>query len=393
MFKEGEDWTSVPHSERKDRPLNKAILKELQKKSDYRGFLQLSGNILLILLSGWLLLTIWHTTMIRYSIMKIFLLIIFIVWQGFLLSALGFACQHECLHMTAFKTKKLNDMVGFWSSIPSFSFYYHELLLHKEHHVYTQNIQRDPELIAEIFANSSYAGGASGLPEGIDINTIIAAGKINGYRKVPHTYNQYLLRYLDLWGYLKAKFIKLILCALGTPVDYSSKEWLLPVNPGSPSLRGTPAHRLKIDARHQLIITLFLIPSFAICFGVDSLFLIWLLPALVGPAPLYFCQLHEHAACDLDPQNGLANTRTTITNPIIAFVMWNMNFHAEHHLYTTIPFHNLPKAHSYLRPHLKHISTDGYIGVHLKTLRYWISDQRDALQSAVNNITNKKRAE
>ena len=42
--------------------------------------------------------------------------------------------------------------------------------------------------------------------------------------------------------------------------------------------------------------------------------------------------------------------------------MWNLPFHAEHHLLPNIAFHNLPEAPPYLRPHLKYVAK-GYIQV------------------------------
>ena len=45
-------------------------------------------------------------------------------------------------------------------------------------------------------------------------------------------------------------------------------------------------------------------------------------------------------------RNGLTNTRTTLTNAAVRLLMWNMPFHAEHHLYPSIPFHRLADAHA-----------------------------------------------
>jgi fatty acid desaturase len=36
--------------------------------------------------------------------------------------------------------------------------------------------------------------------------------------------------------------------------------------------------------------------------------------------------------------------------------MWNMPYHAEHHLYPSIPFYRLPAAHLQLRDNLTHIA-------------------------------------
>jgi fatty acid desaturase len=48
--------------------------------------------------------------------------------------------------------------------------------------------------------------------------------------------------------------------------------------------------------------------------------------------------------------------------------MWNLPYHAEHHLFPNIAFYNLPEAHRHLRPHLKHVAR-GYIQVQGEILR------------------------
>ncbi|KAJ8613127.1 hypothetical protein CTAYLR_004817 [Chrysophaeum taylorii] len=376
---EGEDWSKVPHSQRKDRPLAKDVLRELQLKSDLKGFGQLAGNMALIIAGGAVNVWLWRSdTLSAWT--RLLLLAPSVLWQGFLLSALGFACQHECIHLTAFKTRKLNDYVGFWSSVPSFTFYYHEFLMHKEHHTHTQDIRRDPELVAE-FAGMSYAGAVG---DSVDLGLVAAAGR-NGFKKVPMTRSQYVMRFLAFPAYLKGKIDKLWRCANGDPVDYSCAQWLLPVSPGDSSQPGTPAYRLKVEARRQLAITFALLALFAVLSGFDALVLAWLLPAFVGPGPLYACQLHEHANAALDPDDGLSNTRTVVTNHLVAFCMWNMNYHAEHHLYTTIPFHALPKAHEHLKDKLKNVSNDGHIGVHRRVIFDWIPAQQDALANAMSS--------
>lgn len=369
----GDDWSKVPHSQRKDRPLSKDELRILQEKSDVKGLTQLGGNLAMIVATGACIVSSW-----RHGWWP--LLVPLVVWQGFLICALGFACQHECIHNTAFKTRKLNAVVGLFASVPSLSFYYHELIMHKEHHTYTQDMRRDPELLAD-FSGLSYAGGASGLPEGIDLGAVAAAGR-NGFKKVPYTTWQYVRRFLDFPTYLDAKLQKLVRCAAGQPVDYSSVAWNLPVSPGDSSVPGTKAHRLKIEARWQIATTLSLIALFGLVAGLDVLLLAWLLPLFVGPAPLYACQIHEHANAALDPDDGLSNTRTTLTSPLISFVMWHMGYHCEHHLYTTIPFHALPKAHALLKDKIAHVSADGHLGVNRSIYTSWISEQMTALNKA-----------
>jgi fatty acid desaturase len=71
--------------------------------------------------------------------------------------------------------------------------------------------------------------------------------------------------------------------------------------------------------------------------------------------------LAEHTGCSTNA-NGLTNTRTTLTSWPIRFLMWNMPYHAEHHLYPSIPFHALPQAHGQIRARLAHLDI-GYIAV------------------------------
>ena len=66
--------------------------------------------------------------------------------------------------------------------------------------------------------------------------------------------------------------------------------------------------------------------------------------------------------------NGLTNTRTTLTNAAVRLLMWNMPFHAEHHLYPSIPFHRLPDAHAAMRDKLCFVQ-HGYLRWNLGIMR------------------------
>ena len=92
----------------------------------------------------------------------------------------------------------------------------------------------------------------------------------------------------------------------------------------------------------------------------------WLIPALIGAPLLRAYLVVEHNGCTHD-DNGFTNTRTTLTNPLVRLVMWNMPFHAEHHLLPNIPFHRLPDAHQALRAHMK-VITPGYIEANRQVL-------------------------
>jgi len=87
--------------------------------------------------------------------------------------------------------------------------------------------------------------------------------------------------------------------------------------------------------------------------------LYWLLPLFVGQPILRFILLAEHTGCSQD-YNPFTNTRSTMTLLPFQFFLWNIPFHAEHHLYPSIPFHQLPRAHQQLSQYFIHVGS-GYV--------------------------------
>jgi fatty acid desaturase len=121
------------------------------------------------------------------------------------------------------------------------------------------------------------------------------------------------------------------------------------------SLRGMVALQLGTSA------------AVAVAFGWQALFLFWILPQIVGQALLRFYLFTEHTGCSMD-RNGLTNTRTVLTTRALRLLMWNMPFHAEHHLYPFVPFHRLRDAHAELRGRLGHLQP-GYARWHVDFFR------------------------
>ena len=89
----------------------------------------------------------------------------------------------------------------------------------------------------------------------------------------------------------------------------------------------------------------------AVLFGWATPLLFWIGPRLLGQPPLRAYLLAEHTGCAHD-RDGLTNTRTTLTTGLVRLLMWNMPYHAEHHMYPSVPFHRLPDAHAAIRARL-----------------------------------------
>ena len=138
--------------------------------------------------------------------------------------------------------------------------------------------------------------------------------------------------------------------------------------------RAEPYHFIRGDKRNVIIreariyLALYVL---VLIVGVitDSIFLLWywLVPMLVGQPFLRNFLLAEHTLCP-EVADMFENTRTTRSNKVIQWLCWNMCYHVEHHAYPAVPFHQLAKVHSMVRPHIK-VLDSGYIAVNRKILQ------------------------
>jgi fatty acid desaturase len=78
----------------------------------------------------------------------------------------------------------------------------------------------------------------------------------------------------------------------------------------------------------------------------------------IGQIVLRIFLLSEHVDCP-HVTDMFENTRTTFTTRLMRLITWNASYHIEHHVYPTVPFHNLPRLHEHMRSNLK-MTADGY---------------------------------
>ena len=276
-------------------------LKTLNKRSNIAGIVRFTSHLAILGISGflWGSVTGW---------LKLPLLLVY----GIGLATM-FCPTHECVHRTAFANARVNDVVAWWAGLLSFynsTFYRY---YHKWHHRYTQIAGKDPELDEPKPENlGQYLWRISGIPwwrDKIMGHIAIAMGKVDGCYYLPENSHADVINStrLQLGAYAA---ITLVSAALGNP-------WF--------------------------IVTY------------------WLLPLAVGQPFLRFVLIAEHTGCS-DDNNPLTNTRTTLTLWPVRFLMWNMPYHAEHHMYPSIPFHALPSAHKGLKEHLVRVDK-GYMQV------------------------------
>lgn len=286
-----------------DMPDHRSFLKSLSTderialtaKSDRIGLAHLAVHWGLIGLSG-LLIVIrvpgWQAIMLVQGILLVFL----------------FTLLHETCHYTPFRTRWLNDLVGYVCSfvlcLPPNWFRY----FHLAHHRYTQDPEQDPELES---------------PK-------------------PETLFQYLRH------------------ATGLPVYFRHVATTVRNAMGRSEERFVPSTRrgvVKIEARIMLALYACVTVS-CLAFSLMEILYVWLIPLLLGQPFLRLYLLAEHADCPT-VSDMFENTRTTFTTWMLRRLAWNMPFHAEHHVYPTVPFHRLGDLHQKIGPYLK-VTEYGY---------------------------------
>jgi fatty acid desaturase len=232
--------------------------------------------------------------------------------QGLVLVSL-FAVMHECVHYSAFRTRRANQIVGWLAgaAILYVSTYYRQF--HFAHHRYTQDPVRDPELVTAPppQTRAAYWWRASGAP------------------------------------YWAARVSNLIALVRG---QFDGLDWVVPA--ARPSV---------VRSAWLLALLLGTVAIASLAFRSTAALWYWLVPLALGLPFLRLYLLSEHTGCSED-DDGLTNTRTTISLWPIRFLMWNLPYHAEHHLYPSLPFHRLPAAHRLLRAHLCVVAA-GYVAV------------------------------
>jgi fatty acid desaturase len=78
----------------------------------------------------------------------------------------------------------------------------------------------------------------------------------------------------------------------------------------------------------------------------------WLAPIAVAVVLSNIRALAEHMGTSGEG-DAILKTRTVTSNPLVSFLMLNLNYHLEHHLFPAIPWYNLPRVHQLLKPMYK----------------------------------------
>lgn len=288
--------------------LGREDLHALMIRSDGPALLRAVWHFGVLAVTGTLLWKLRFTTWVLLPL---------IVVHGYALAFL-FCAFHETAHRTAFRRRWLNVMVGTLTGFLTFWPYRNYRVYHWEHHRYTQDPARDPELyFPKPASRAAYLFVLSGIP-----NAIRRIGDI-----------------------------------LRLAAGRADRPWMAP-----------PERRpLVIEARAYLLGYL-VVAAGSLLVGSPLVLLVWIAPWIAGQAFLRPYLLAEHTAC-ATTRDCLENTRTTLTLALVRLFAWNMPYHAEHHAYPAVPFHALPRLHARVRGGIEHLEP-GYVAATVTVNRF-----------------------
>ncbi|WP_078840778.1 fatty acid desaturase [Streptomyces antioxidans] len=289
-------------------PLPRKELKALQRRRNAPALRYVVGHLLIAAVTATLIALSWGTwwmlpTMFAHGITLVFL----------------FAPMHECTHGTAFRTRWMNSTFAtFCGAVlmrPALYFRYR----HAAHHSYTQDPERDPDQVA--------------MPEGL----AEYLGEVFG---------------MEFWP----KMIGTLYRGVTGRFNEREKTFL----PESERSRIIWEARLMVGFYAALAAA-----SVVFSFWIGVL-AFWIVPRIIAEPTLRLVRMAEHTGME-EGADPLTNTRTTLSNPVVRFLYWQMPYHAEHHMAPSVPFHNLRALHQALpgKPEEReYVISKGYVRAH-----------------------------
>lgn len=276
--------------------LDKAVLKELNQRSDLAGFLQCLSLLAVITTTGTFAYWAFHNLSWPFIIMAFFLHGTAITFTG------PTAAIHELSHGTVFKTKFWNEFFIKLFSFISWTNYVHFRTSHNLHHQYTVHKDLDGEVV---------------LPQ-----------------KFPP------LNWLIIFTINPAGIYYLIKNHILFSLGKLPTDWDRTIFP----------EKDKANRRTMFNWSRFILIGHTILIGLCIVLGEWILIP-IALIPFYCCWLAT--LCGFPQHAGLPSSvpdfrrccRTMKLNPISAYFYWNMHYHVEHHMYAAVPFYKLPRLH------------------------------------------------
>jgi len=275
--------------------VDRAEMLAIMQRTDARAAADTVLWLALTAASGWWLAVTWLSW---WTLPAAFV-------YGTLYGSVSDARWHECGHRTAFRTRWLNDAVYQVAAFMDLREPVSWRWSHHRHHADTLIVGRDPEIafqrpirwgrvVAELFALRSFAAEA---------------------RKY--------------WANVRGRLHP-------EEADY------VPPREAARAIRAGRVHAaIWVATAAAAVWSRSMLPMMLV--GLPSLYGRWLL-VVYGAT--------QHAGMAEDVLDHRRNTRTVLMNPVSRWAYMNMNYHLEHHMFPSVPFHALPRLHALVRDQL-----------------------------------------
>lgn len=290
--------------------VDRKLMSELMKTSDFRGFMQAVPQLLLFFTTGMLAYLAYlnvHPDNWQWSLPLMFLALFI---HGTFSCFMGMAAPvHELCHKTPFRTKAYNEFFLKVFSFFAWTDYIGFRASHVKHHQVTTYHDHDGEVV---------------LPQ-----------KLN-WQSVMFFFNIFVCSPLGIYRHLSHCFIT----ALGGKADWIfKKEWMDKVIPDSnvELRRARQRWAQFLILGHLTLATIFIVTGhwfLIIVYDLGIFYCGWL---------TMLCGTPQHIGMTPDTPDFRLCCRTYTCGWLPSFLYWNMQYHAEHHMFPAVPFYNLPK--------------------------------------------------
>ena len=296
-------------------------LRDLNRRSDMMGGLQMASHWAAIAGFGYLHYLALGT---HY------------VWlTGFCLGVtinFLYAAQHELSHWTVFRTPWLNmlfgRLIGFLMLFPRD----YDMIMHYAHHRWTQDWERDGELVRE-----------------------------------PFTLGSFILWMLGV-SYWRNRVSGMIRRARGIIIEGY--------------IRPEEEAQVTLESRLHLL-------GYAAIFGVSlylqtwAVAIFWLAPMILTKPVHQLQNTIEHLGLTHN-SDILENTRSTRTNAVMRWLCWQMPYHTAHHTFPSVPFWKLRQLNDRIESVAGEVHRMGWIEFQIEVIRRLM--EKDESQWPMNEV-------
>ena len=267
--------------------IDRRHLKSLARRSDAPGLTYLATWAVALALAGslvWFALgTVW-------------------VWPamfvyGVVMSVPSYSLSHETAHGTAFRSRRLNEAVFWFTSLLYGEEPLHRRYTHTNHHTHTWYVRLDSQMPFDTPLDlKGWLYDISGL-----------------------SVHKFQLRVL--WQLATRRYTELMRAV--------APEAELP----------------KMTRNARIFGLVYLGLAGTVVAGYTWPLWFYVLPRVLGGPIMLMFNIIQHAEMQENSPSIMKSTRTFRTDPVGRFLYMNMNHHIEHHLYPQVPFYSLPALH------------------------------------------------